>query len=78
MCYPYVARFKRENGTGGVFEVGKGAFKVEEPPFDISEIKPSEYYYPPEEFKEKMIEAQIKGVEESVKYVLGLRDKWRL
>lgn len=76
MCYPYVAKFKREKGTGGVFEVGKGAFKVEESPFDIYEIKPSDYYYPTEELKEKMIEAQKIGVEESVKYVLGLRDKY--
>ena len=76
MCYPYVANFKREKGTGGIFEVGEGTFTVEKPPFDISEIKPLQYYYPPEELLEKMIEAQIKGVEQSVKYVQGLRDKY--
>lgn len=76
MCFPYVSCFKREKGTGGVHEVGKGAFRVEEPPFDIYEVKPSDYYYPPEKPKEKMIKAQKNGVEESVRYVLGLRDKY--
>ena len=61
MCYPYVAKFKRGNGTGGVFEVGKGAFKVEKPPFDMDLIKPVDYYYPPEELVEQMIKASRKG-----------------
>ncbi|CAH2214576.1 sugar phosphate isomerase/epimerase family protein [Tepidibacter aestuarii] len=76
MCYPYVSIFKREKGTGGVSELGKGAFKVEETPFDPSVIKPSQYYYPPEEHLISLLKAQMKGVEESVKYVLGLRDKY--
>ena len=76
MCYPYVAKFKRGDGTGGVFEVGKGAFKVEKQPFDMDLIKPVDYYYPPQELVERMIKDQEKGVEESVKYVLRLRDKY--
>lgn len=76
MCYPYVSIFKREKGTGGVYELGNGAFKVEKPPFDPNLIKPSEYYYPPEEHLVNMIKAQVNGVEESVKYVLELRDKY--
>ncbi len=76
MCFPYAVSFKREPGAGGVFQVGEGAFKVENPPYDINLIKPSDYYYPPEELLEKMIEDQENGVERTVKFVLGLRDKY--
>ncbi len=76
MCYPYAVSFKREPGAGGVYEVGEGAFKVENPPFDPNVIKPSNYYYPPEELLEEMIEEQIKGVEQCAKYTLSLRDKY--
>jgi len=76
ICYPYAAAFKREKGTGGIFDVGEGAFQVEEPPYDINLIKPLNYYYPPEELVENMLEDQEKGVEQSIKYVLSLRDKF--
>lgn len=76
MCNPYVAPFKRKPGTGGVYKVGSGAFKVEPQPFAKYGIKPTEYYYPPEELLETMIEEQVKGVERTVKYVLALRDKY--
>lgn len=76
MCYPYVARFKREKGTGGVSEVGEGAFKVEKPLFDPKVIKPTDYYYPPQECLEELMEKQIKGVEQSVQYAIKLRDKY--
>ncbi|MTK14290.1 MAG: sugar phosphate isomerase/epimerase [Clostridiaceae bacterium] len=76
MCNPYIAPFKREPGAGGVFEVGEGAFKVEPQPFEKHGIKPTEYYYPPEELLETMIKEQIDGVERTVKYVLALRDKY--
>lgn len=76
MCYPYVSNFKREKGVGGVSKVGKGAFKVENLPFDMDSISPVDYYYPSEKLVEQMIEHQEKGVEESVKYVLSLRDKY--
>jgi sugar phosphate isomerase/epimerase len=76
MCYPYVAPFTRPKGTGGVFEVGEGAFKVEQPPYDLHVIKPADYYYPPEHLLEKMLEDQEKGVQQSVKYVLALREKY--
>jgi 3-oxoisoapionate decarboxylase len=76
MCFPYAVSFKRERGAGGVFEVGEGAFKVENPPYDPSVIKPSDYYYPPEELLEQMISDQEKGVEKCVKYTLALRDKY--
>lgn len=76
MCNPYVARFKREPGTGGVYEVGEGAFKVEPKPYKKYGINPSQYYYPPEEVLEQMIEEQVNGIERSVKYVLALRDKY--
>lgn len=76
MCYPYAISFKREIGAGGVFSVGEGAFKVEQPPYDLNVIKPLDYYYPPEELLEQMIEDQEKGTEQSVKYTLALRDKY--
>lgn len=76
MCFPYATAFKREPGAGGVFEVGEGAFKVEQPPYDLSDIKPLDYYYPPQELLEQMIADQERGVEQSIKYTLALRDKY--
>lgn len=76
MCYPYATNFKRKQGTGGVFEVGEGAFKVEKTPYDLNLIKTSDYYYPPNHLLEQMIEDQKKGVEISVRNVLSLRDKY--
>ncbi|MCM3170043.1 sugar phosphate isomerase/epimerase family protein [Peribacillus frigoritolerans] len=76
MCFPYAVNFKRELGAGGVFAVGEGAFKVEQPPYDLSVIKPLDYYYPPKELLEQMIEDQEKGTVQSVKYILALRDKY--
>ncbi|GAA0725747.1 TIM barrel protein [Clostridium malenominatum] len=76
MCHPYTATFKREKGVGGVFELGKGAFKVEKPPLNEEVIKPSEYYYPPEELIDMMIIYQDEEVKKSVKHVLALRDKY--
>ena len=76
MCFPYASNFKRELGAGGVFAVGEGAFKVEQPPYDLSVIKPLDYYYPPKELLEQMIEDQEKGTVQSVKYTLALRDKY--
>ncbi|WP_409346080.1 sugar phosphate isomerase/epimerase family protein [Paenibacillus sp. MBLB4367] len=76
MCFPYATAFKREPGAGGVFEVGEGAFKVGNPPYDLSVIKPLDYYYPPQKLLEQMIADQERGVEQSVKYTLALRDKY--
>lgn len=76
MCFPYAVSFKRAAGTGGVYEVGEGAFKVEEAPYDPNLIKPKDYYYPPDSLLEKMIEDQKLGVEKSVKFVLNLRNKY--
>ncbi|NOU87976.1 TIM barrel protein [Paenibacillus sp. LMG 31460] len=76
MCFPYAASFKREPGAGGVFEVGEGAFEVKQPPYALTVIKPLDYYYPPEELLEKMLDDQEKGVEQSVAYTLALRDKY--
>lgn len=76
MCFPYATHFKREPGAGGVFKVGEGAFKVEQPPYDYNVIKPLDYYYPPEHLLEQMIEDQAKGVEQCARYTLALRDKY--
>ncbi|MCJ8012622.1 sugar phosphate isomerase/epimerase [Paenibacillus sp. KQZ6P-2] len=76
MCFPYATSFKRVPGAGGVFAVGEGAFKVEQPPYELSFIKPLDYYEPPRKLLEKMIEDQANGVEQSVKYTLALRDKY--
>ncbi|WP_152393829.1 sugar phosphate isomerase/epimerase family protein [Paenibacillus guangzhouensis] len=76
MCYPYAVSFKREPAAGGVSAVGEGAFAVRPTPYDLSLIKPLDYYDPPQELLEKMIEDQAKGVEQSVQYTLALRDKY--
>ncbi|MCY6483385.1 sugar phosphate isomerase/epimerase [Clostridium aestuarii] len=76
MCHPYTATFKKEKGAGGALELGKGAFKIENPPLNPAVIKVTDYYYPPEELIEMMLEYQEKEVEKSVKYVLTLRDKY--
>lgn len=75
MCFPYAVSFKRKPGAGGIFQVGEGAFKVEQPPYDLGAIRPQDYYYPPAQLLDKMIEDQERGVEKSVKYTLALRDK---
>jgi len=54
----------------------QGAFKVGQPPYDLYVIKPLNYYYPPTELLEQMIEDQEKGAEHSVRYSLALRDKY--
>ncbi|MGL5049787.1 MAG: sugar phosphate isomerase/epimerase family protein [Cetobacterium sp.] len=80
MCYPYCAQFKRKPGTGGVFEVGKGAFKVEEHIYDKSVVKPLEYYYPQEiseELLEQMLEDQMNGIKHSIKYLKKLRKEYQ-
>ena len=74
--YPFLSIFKREKGTGGVFRVGEGAFKVEKPVFDFEKHNPHEYYYPPEEHLDRWLEEQEKGLEESVKHLKGIRDTY--
>ncbi|PED69054.1 hypothetical protein CON97_27605, partial [Bacillus pseudomycoides] len=76
LFYGLTAPFSRPKGTGGVYEVGEGAFKVEKPLYDLHVIKPTDYYYPPEHLLEKMLEDQGKGVQKSVEYVLALRGEY--
>ncbi|MEC4213333.1 hypothetical protein P0Q23_02920 [Campylobacter jejuni] len=62
-CYPYCATFKREKGTGGVKELGKGAFKIEKSLFE--DLKAMQYYYPQEvsqECLERLLKLQKKVV----------------
>ena len=75
MCYPYCAQFKRAPGTGGVSEVGQGAFKVEQHLYDYDTVKPSQYYYPHEvsdQLLQELIIKQIDGVKTSVNYLKKL------
>lgn len=74
--YPFLSVFKREKGTGGVFNVGEGAFKIEEPPFKFLPLQPDSYYHPPEEYIDILIEKQLAGLEESVKYIKQIRNKY--
>ena len=79
MCYPYCAQFKRSPGSGGVFNVGEGAFKIEEAIYDRSIIKPLEYYYPQEiseELLESMLEDQMNGAIASIEYLKSLRNEY--
>ncbi|WP_101474818.1 MULTISPECIES: sugar phosphate isomerase/epimerase family protein [Fusobacterium] len=78
-CYPYCAQFKRSVGTGGVTELGKGAFTIRKHPYDYNIIKPAQYYYPQEisnELLEKMLIDQMEGVKTTVKYLKALRDQY--
>ncbi len=74
--YPFLSVFKREKGAGGVFGVGEGAFKVEEPVFDFEKHIPNDYYYPSEEHLQRWIEEQETGLEASIKYIKQIRDKY--
>ncbi|PAF49333.1 sugar phosphate isomerase [Helicobacter sp. 13S00401-1] len=69
-CFPYCATFKREPGTGGVNELGKGAFKLEKPLFPF--LKALEYYYPQsikEEYLERLLILQKEGAKKSVEHL---------
>ena len=74
--FPFLSIFKREKGTGGVSKIGEGAFKVEKPLFDFEKHNPHDYYYPPEKYLEKMIKEQEKGLQESVKHIKEIRNKY--
>lgn len=76
MTYPFLSIFKRKKGTGGVFELGKGSFKIENPVFIFEKHMPNDYYYPPKEYLEMMIEEQKKGLEKSIIYMKQIRDKY--
>lgn len=72
-CYPYCATFKREKGTGGVKELGKGSFKIEKPLF--KDLKAMQYYYPQEvsqECLERLLKLQKEGCEKSIKYLRSI------
>lgn len=73
MSYPYTGTFQRPVGTGGVRELGKGAFTVKEPPFPVTEIKPEEYYLYEGEMLDELIKAQLEGVKKSMKYLQNMR-----
>ena len=80
MCYPYCAQFKRSPGTGGVFRVGEGCFKVEAPLFDPETVKPGDYYYPQEiseELLEECLKLQMEGVKQSAAYTRKLCEEYR-
>lgn len=77
MCFPYCAEFKRSVGTGGVYGVGQGPFKVEEP---LYPVKSKQYYYPhevSEEFLEQLLADQMRGVEASVAFVKDMMKDYR-
>ncbi len=78
-CFPYCGQFKRSPGAGGVFEVGKGTFKIEKKLYDYDLIKPLQCYYPhevSEELLEELIVKQIEVVKAGAKYLKKLRDKY--
>lgn len=72
-CFPYCATFKREKGTGGIKELGKGSFKIKVPLF--KDLKAMQYYYPQEisnEHLEKLLNFQKQGCEKSVEYLKSI------
>ncbi len=71
-CTPYAAQFKRAPGTGGISQVGQGAFAIKPHPYHYQEIKPAQYYYPQEvssEYLQRLLEDQKEGVKHSVAYL---------
>ncbi len=74
--YPFISVFKREKGTGGVNEVGTGAFKVEKAVFDFPEHTAESYYHPSEEYLDMLIREQEQGLVESVNHMKKIRDKY--
>ena len=74
--YPFLSVFKREKGTGGVYEVGEGPFKVENAVFQFEEHTADSYYYPPEKYLKDTIAAQESGLLESVRHMKKIRDKY--
>ncbi|MCE3047023.1 sugar phosphate isomerase/epimerase family protein [Helicobacter kayseriensis] len=72
-CFPYCATFKRPKGTGGVWKVGEGAFKVREALF--KDLRALQYYYPQEvsqESLDKLLFAQKEGCKRSIAYLKRL------
>ena len=74
--YPFLSVFKREKGTGGVKEVGEGAFEVKKAVFNFKEHTPNGYYFPSEEYLPDIIKAQEKGLVESVAHMKKIRDRY--
>ena len=73
MCFPYCSSFKRKKGTGGVSELGQGAFRVRDPLF--AGLSAMQYYYPQEVSEEalnRLLKVQLEGVKSSVEHVRGL------
>ncbi|MDX9800088.1 MAG: sugar phosphate isomerase/epimerase family protein [Spirochaetia bacterium] len=74
--YPFLSVFKRERGTGGVFDIGEGAFKLENTVFNFKEHTADSYYYPADEYLKETIAAQESGLKESIRYIKKIRDKY--
>lgn len=69
MCYPYASPFQRPAGTGGVQQVGEGAFAVKPAPFPPEAVKPLDYYLYEGELLEQMLAAQLEGMRTSGAYL---------
>lgn len=77
-CFPYASRFARPKGTGGV-DTLEGTFAVKEPPFDLTRIRPLEYYYPARisgDLLQELMTAQDRCVHISVQALKDLRKKY--
>ncbi len=74
--YPFLSVFKREKGTGGISEIGKGVFEIKKSPFNFKHHTPLSYYHPAPEDLEDTIKAQEKGLLESINHVKEIRDKY--
>lgn len=72
--YPYAGRFTRPAGTGGVAELGEGAFRIAEPPFPMEKIKPLEYYSYGGDMVDELIEEQKASLVRGLKFLHQMRD----
>lgn len=68
LCHPYASSFKRPKGTGGVSQLGKGAFSIGKPLFTSRDIKPEQYYTYDGERLPELMDMQLHNFETAASF----------
>ena len=68
ICHPYASTFKRPIGTGGIKELGQGAFEVKEPFFPPEEVRPIDYYTYDGKLLDEIMSIQMQLFKEAVQF----------
>lgn len=76
ISFPFTTTFQRVPGTGGVTDVGQGAFEIKSPPFAIDKIKPNDYYLYEGELLDDFIERQLESVRSGLQYMKNFREEY--